>query len=145
MKANELRIGNWVEIDNEKYHNPMKGIPMIVTGIADAKGLDNEKSHSISLQKKDGCMGFNQFIKFIKPISINIEWLNKLGFSNDDGSGGTYEVFDKKMDNNSRMDIEYDLSINIYQGSFSELRITHIQFIHELQNLWFALTGEELD
>lgn len=66
-----------------------------------------------------------------RPIPLTEEWLLKLGFrrSTDNDcvfSNGTLAVFFDKTD------------------SFCELKGAKPKYVHQLQNLYFALTGEEL-
>lgn len=77
-----------------------------------------------------------------EPIPITEGWLVKLGFNKYD------DLFILTCKND--IDIYYNInpenSISIgngdYHGTFS---MKHIKSIHELQNLYFSLTGEELE
>ena len=127
MKATDLRIGNIVEIENEIYHPKMKGIPLIVTGIHQILGSKREFTHSVSLEvanKKENTYyeSYSQFIEHIKPIPINEEWLLKFGF-----------------------DVKEPVLISSWKFSpFCDTIITKCEYVHQLQNLYFALTGTEL-
>jgi hypothetical protein len=79
-----------------------------------------------------------------KPIPITEDWLLKLG----------YEIKIKKVRRDNKIHIVNFMNMYIYEGKiklwlseyfFSGLYKTKsIQYVHELQNLHFALTGEEL-
>ena len=114
MKANELRIGNLVEFGNGK-----------ITHVGDIL--------SRTIYSKDRKYIID--VNYAKPIQLTEEWLLKFGFvkwfygwclsdfciqDNEDGS--------------------FILSINLgeYEAGNS------FYYVHQLQNLYFALTGEEL-
>jgi hypothetical protein len=100
MKANELRLGNYV------YDN--------LGGVLKIKGisLDSTLSH-------------------IKPIPLTEEWFLKFGFHKKYKS---YEKGDFSFINGGYNKLAYKLSI---------IENTP-KYVHQLQNLYFALTGEEL-
>ena len=113
MKANELRIGNYVN---------------------DSIGLIT--------------IGLNGNIKFADvyhPIPLTEEWLLKFGLEK--RYAGWFEI-------RSRFDGDYDeFSYNINtkeihllqdSGRKYEVHLCNIKHVHQLQNLYFALTGEEL-
>ena len=76
-------------------------------------------------------------IQRIHPIPLTEEWLVKFGFEKD--------VDDLVLDINTVFFVFYN------DGEFVRLKsnhletITSIQYVHQLQNLYFALTGEELN
>jgi hypothetical protein len=109
MKANELRIGNYV------YDN--------LGGVLKIKGisLDSTLSH-------------------IKPIPLTEEWLFKFGFKmnmdNFDWNAG--------LGVNCIGDFELSLRYTDNIGWFYRSKCTPIKYVHQLQNLYFAITGDEL-
>ena len=73
-----------------------------------------------------------------KPIPLTEEWLIKFGFEmvQMDSNSGKYEVYSK-----------YKLTYNTFHGWWlfnKRLDRTPVKYVHQLQNLYFALTGEEL-
>lgn len=78
-------------------------------------------------------------------ISITGEWLLKFGFERhpkDDkrffwGHYGYNMVFDEEASN-------WDVSPHIVVDGFA-MRIASVQFVHQLQNLYFALTDTEIE
>jgi len=78
------------------------------------------------------------------PIPINEEWAKKLG----------YKYYNGKTDGDMTMDFGGKLDIDFVKGVIkvkshyeTELmyRTLHaVEFVHEIQNLYFALTGIEL-
>jgi hypothetical protein len=127
MKAKDLRIGNWVESD---------GFELTVTSVY---GVNID----INVCPYTGNHNEEYSLKDIKPIPINKEWLKKLGFNNPDR---LFELYDINIGdeetlsislhgNNPTWSIEWD---NVF------LKDREIKYIHQLQNLYFALTDNEL-
>lgn len=104
MKANELRIGNFV--------SDRLGIVII------------------------GTNGRIEFADIYKPIPLTEEWLVKFGFVKDYSGwqNGIRIEYDKE-----RQSYVLDTDGNDY------LQSPLIKHVHRLQNLYFALTGEELE
>ncbi len=80
----------------------------------------------------------NDFNICYKPILITGEWLLKFGFKH---ALSGMEKFPLKTINRMKADslTEYELCIGV-----ENLWLTKIKYIHQLQNLYYALTGEEL-
>jgi len=124
MKATELRIGNLV-MGNTQIHieNIMENMINIIIW---------ETTGGYSGDKLDD----------ISPIPLTEEWLLKFGFVTL-SFGDTERVLDIK---GSSFIIEFFESTGFYHYSGGEgvkLSVA-IQYVHQLQNLVFALTGEEL-
>ena len=80
-------------------------------------------------------------IDHLQPIELTEEWLLKFGF--------------KRVGNYVGIGFNPRMSIQFHDGNSAECDITqtgqmisfrhgHIKYVHQLQNLYFALTGEEL-
>lgn len=71
---------------------------------------------------------------FKEPIPLTEEWLVKFGFISI--QDGWYQI--------EKMPISFNW--NIYDNTlrFMGYSFKHIKYVHQLQNLYFALTGEEL-
>lgn len=123
LKSNELRIGNLVkEIDFNRI------------GVVKTIGKDR---FSIKLEK----ITLACSIKIIKPIPLTEEWLLKFGFAKQ----CDYLYFDFENGNISFNDeIKKGISLCIGTYCSSGLAFENIKHVHQLQNLFFALTGEEL-
>lgn len=119
MKAQELRIGNFVRSWFESVSCKVEQVGELIyytplTG--------NEITDSCDVSK-------------ILPIPLTEEWILRMGFDNKHCS-----VNFKTFYNDG-----FDYRIELYSDGkclFDELR--EIQHVHQLQNLYFALTGEEL-
>jgi len=126
MKANELRIGNIV-FDTVGRCNTYVNI------IAPWKEDPNEWVVSTSNMPP-------LFNSSVEPIPLTEEWLKRLGFEK-----LTYKSKGFKSDSYSytggpSLIVHFDgvrLSVNFWQGNEK-------RYVHQLQNLYFALTGEEL-
>jgi len=120
MKAKELRIGNFLRTPNGINH---------VSGIQDREVVEV------------GEIGY--VIEMVKPIPLTEEWLLNFGFE-------TYTTEKSKVYKLGNFMVTYVLKgrfagnkyLKAFNISFSEFG--HIKHVHTLQNLYFALTGEEL-
>jgi hypothetical protein len=121
MKANELRIGNWV-YDNSK-------------GFADRTIGERQVSHELIYSMACG----ND--KEISGIPLTEEWLLKFGFTR--GFRDEFEIKNKDSYFQS-LRKSNDGYVHCWSGNFDDIESSEIQHVHQLQNLYFALTGEEL-
>lgn len=71
------------------------------------------------------------------PIPLTPEWLERFGFENYDY--GAWKLGEFLIDQSGGA---YPLYI---KGQFDNTLATTIVYVHQLQNLYFALTGEELE
>jgi hypothetical protein len=71
-------------------------------------------------------------LETLKPIELTYQWLDKLGFEfKDAGDFGHYYSLE-----------DFDLDENYQPIDFDCIEI---KYVHQLQNLYFALTGQELE
>jgi len=75
--------------------------------------------------------------KDIKPIPLTEEWLLKFGFEKIKNNGIDYELHDCVISVNAKWMWTTESNLN-------EVRTLIPTHVHTLQNLYFALTGEEL-
>ena len=127
----QLRIGNLVEIENHTK----------VCEVIEIK----EKSLRVSYIRSDNGMVHNPIIEIdrIKPISITEEWLLKFGFelNSDEGDCKFYE----KGKYGIRWVDGDEFYFYLIMNDRDEYWILkEIYDVHQLQNLYFSLTGEEL-
>ena len=112
MKASELRIGNWVEI---------QGLESKII-LVDTEGCICENEYCEDFEN-------NNITQNLQPISLTEEWLERfgcelIGFDITKGDVGfDFWLVPKWSD--------YSISVNL-------------EHVHQLQNLYFALTQEEL-
>ena len=96
--------------------------------------FDNGREYQFSIYD------FTQILP--EPIPITSEWLERLGFEKRE-SGVCYEWW------NGINEVTHDWLVSITEmkdnGQFFYRNGKHtIKYVHQLQNLFFALTGEEL-
>lgn len=114
MKPNELRIGNYI-IDS---HNG--NIGQVTSG----KVIDN-------------------LLDILKPIPLTEQWLLDFGFEK------YYETVECGINEELEgfklgdLDIMQDVYGNWFMCGM-EFNVNRFKHVHQLQNLYFALTGEEL-
>lgn len=133
MKANELRIGNIVTIENKMYWEAMKGKPLRVIGINLGR-LDKlfpKSTGRISLETFDRKLQFSQMDEFIQAIILTEEWLLKFGAILQPWGWVLNEIL-------IRWNLKDKFWIELGNGKKIEL-----PYVHIFQN-FFALTGEEL-
>jgi hypothetical protein len=128
MKANELRIGNYV---TDNYNN--------IVEIESIWGKLMVSFNTLS----DKTLSTRFPTKHLNPIPLTEEWLIKFGFNKKTG------IFSKNI-NEQVIAIGLDGSYGLYndeidwrEGS-SFCGDNRIIYVHQLQNLYFALTNEEL-
>jgi hypothetical protein len=117
IEARELRIGNWVFDDYSGN--------MIVTAI-----LTGNKYKLVDLQKRNNAPSGRYELKSITGIPLSTYWLERFNID----EYGTY--YQAGADSWSLVDDSGD-GVTIYLGS--------CKYVHQLQNLYFALTGTELE
>lgn len=113
MKANELRIGNFVFEDTKEE-------PLKVWGIKP--------------DRRNHLMVNDCEIEIIRPIPITEEWLVRFKFN---------EGINKIYTSQSGYIIEFDDCFKFYLIEYGDW-YSEIKHVHQLQNLYFSLTGEEL-
>jgi len=130
MQANELRIGNWVCFSEE-------GLQFTVTEITpEGLGVINELEGT--------WIEINNF----SGIPLSLDWLIKANFmvgDRQDRDGNTLYILDNfclgfKDGKFFFMDTMLTEDERVY-----ELVITPIDYVHELQNLFFALYKKEIE
>ena len=122
MRAEELRIGNLIN-----YYSNGTAWGEVYTTFETFKTFEQIERHPDY-----------EFKEFYKPIPLTEEWLLKFGFvviSEVGGYGlGLHLIYDSKND-------FYDFIPFSTNDKDCYINIKHV---HQLQNLYFSLTGEEL-
>lgn len=120
MKATELRIGNFVDFNREETITVMKIEASYVNQPSSVKKVLYPTEH-------------------LNGIPLTEEWLLKFGFERDKTLIGRFELKDWDF-------VFYTDSLSLelkacWDCGGYEVDAKHV---HQLQNLYFALTGEEL-
>jgi len=118
IPVNELRIGNWYEVD--------------------ATSL-TEKSYSVF----EDWQQTENYIYDCSPIPITPEILGKCGFRIVNHIHGySFYTFDRNVENKKHLPpIDWCENKTLYLG----YNVKHCESLHQLQNLYFAITGQELN
>ncbi len=119
MDARELRVGNFIQQPN---------------GLNQVFAIDIETINSYEFE-------------FIAPVPITEQWLVTFGFKKKDDrdylfpckeSGTNYSIHFNRLSSEIH-------SVGIYDNEGNMLNfVWHIKYVHQLQNIYFALTGTEL-
>lgn len=133
INSNELRIGNLIQcyrkaFDKEKTKHKISGI-FFLDEFGDCVELEDGFIININ--------------KGIEPIPLTEEWLLKFGFYTN-GINDIYYTLEIEEDSCDLYYLKEDKTIAIgqpYEAGGTELKF---EYVHQLQNLYFALTGDEL-
>lgn len=148
IKANELRIGNYAALTEEAKE--------------DFSNIIGEKINDyfdVTFFNSDGVDfdGFDFTFDELKPIPLTEEWLIRFGFEKFSQSEMYGEDFvdthgwecEYKNGNLAMLKPSSRSNWGEKQNSFSVLGLSYvnlwIDYVHQLQNLYFALTNEELE
>lgn len=140
MKANHLRIGNLIE-----------------QGEYGVSPITSYQLHNLKTKEQGGYAA--EYYNNFKPIPLTEEWLLKFGFKKEEGTptknhGNYFSMW--------VMDYKYSFSYAPFREDWGfyhsytdapdpkednrfDFISCGIKYVHQLQNLYFALTGEELD
>jgi hypothetical protein len=125
MNFKELRIGNWVE-DEDDSHDRWQ-VERIEPGKEETKGM---------------WFVNGRWTEDLQPIPLTPEILEKAGFM--ESQDNTYYL--------PKMDYTVDfVGVILWKKEYFRLNEEFtsvgkpIQYLHQMQNLFFALTGEELN
>ena len=137
MKENELRIGNLVQLSQEGFDEVRDMInedssqyPKCITNYATVSSISS--CPEVELYK-DGCDLYHWNFDSISGIPLTEQWLIRLGFEKIgiNYNMSIFNVYRRKSDNKL-----------LYRNNVYAVELKHV---HQLQNLYFALTGEELE
>lgn len=141
MEAKELKIGNWVNLNEDGEITPRQ-IEFIGK---DTEGYTGYSAHfkgrSCTLEDHfgDGDLDVN-------PIPLTEEILLKAGFVKD--KHNYYSLFlsvnDKGKSSRKRIDFNQNLTICELCNAGTCFHRPECHYVHQLQNLYFALTNNEL-
>lgn len=145
MKVNELRVGNWVRYSNisalkAQGYTKIEGI------------LPNDVVYYHDPSEEEGAY-WQISINDLQPIPLTPEILEKAGFEAREMNNGAFKEYDlsctppgykneyrlRYWDMNGRRKIEFAPVMGGNVHAFP------CEYLHQLQNLYYAITGVELD
>ena len=130
MKATELQIGNYVLDDTSDD-------VMIVSRIENVEYTEwnsGDKYNIICLH-----LGTKDYYEGnFRPIPLTEEWLEKFGFEEDETYISEQNPFLDYLKDELRISMPY------FIFEYGDNGHPHIKHVHQLQNLYFCLYGEEL-
>lgn len=134
MKSNELRIGNLVETDFSEGN--IKTVVEIKHKMASVKYIRTDTN-----EPHQSMVDYERLV----PIELTEEWLKKAGFEKDDTGVDMfdqdyYEWYQKEFPTIGVLCQSSDKSY-LFDENTDTIRI---KYVHQLQNLHFAICGEEL-
>lgn len=116
MKQTDLRVGNWVFYEET---------------------IDDHEPRQIN---GSGIALFEDWKDRYEPITLDEKWLLKFGFKKEDGEYFNFhlDTFCLEVFGTSLPKEGWSFRFRSYGNE------TTIKYVHQLQNLYYALTGEEL-
>jgi hypothetical protein len=128
MKVNELRIGNLV-------HRLAKIV------VVKAIEIDNEGLGYLSANGE--AVTQNQ----VEPIPLTEEWLLKAGFEKKFNIGCGEKDPNAYYWQGKKIDLTLDLELSTPDHNYDSISVNGsmpLKYLHQLQNLYYTLTGEEI-
>ena len=124
MGAKELRIGSFVNYFDDGEYSIISTLDWGYVHLKDASSIE---------------------YRFIKSIPLTEEWLLKFGFVKDKKHNNCCDL---ELENNfylqgvgyGKSNIKYEVILT----DSNDNELTLVKHVHQLQNLYFALTNEEL-
>lgn len=139
IEIKELRIGNLLSYDNQIVH---------VTSLS--LDIDDEYEDQIGFCKlgsvSNEIAAWNRsLVDKLAPIALTPEWLERCGYMKYVGNTGQ-EIYKCPVGSMALYKLagskDWIIGANDFSGGY--LNLCTISYFHQLQNLYFALTGEEL-
>lgn len=130
MKANELRIGNFIQ--HKDYKNPVCIQLFLGLTMANVDGamlnFATDEIYDIELIEYE-------------PIPITEKWLVRFGFERIN-----QQYPHKKIYSLNKFYIKFDIKDSFFYWAVYGANTDYkIELVHQLQNLYIALTGQELE
>jgi len=128
MKQSELQIGSW-------YNSTKWQQPVMLT----AEDIDE------MVARADGASIESYIEEIVQPIPITPEWLERFGFTIEDWDEDSWY----SMEDFLYLQKDFTMHVGQYNeagGLVEWVKVPNkVKHVHQLQNLYFALTGNELN
>lgn len=125
MEAKELRIGNYIQFNDTPIANGVYSVMAIKDDLIVAEN------------------GGAAYLNEVEPIPITVEWLHRFGFEKVSyyRLGLTLSGFIGLTSNSID---EKELIVSLSGDSHCRDYGFDVKYVHQLQNLYFSLTGEDI-
>ena len=154
MSDLKLMVGDIVTVDNLEFHPKLKGVPLVVTGYKKCLDIDDRTIWTycydlehINKLPKTLYQDYSQLSRFIQPITLTPDVLERIGFIN--------------KSNDWTLDITFEFKVMIYNESYYNgfmaytrtihtdwtpvYSMAHFKHLHTLQQLIRLFTGKEIE
>lgn len=134
IKPEDLRIGNWLQFEDK---------PVQVESIDPLRELP-ERNLKCSIQIKEWLTDIHytftgKWLNRFEPIQLDTDWLERCGRKCEKGNGWEYQIQVGALNWYFRWNTEWYSEVG---GIYIDSRV---QYVHQLQNLYFAFTGKEIE
>lgn len=129
MDVKELRIGNLIHFNGSREEVG------VVTGIVESV-FDSPATIYLNYR-----IDITTSTDKTNPIPLTEEWLLRFGFKNTDTG---FEIKAWRENDFNIILVGHKYAVPSSSGFFGLVNTSHINYIHQLQNLYFAITGKEL-
>ncbi len=120
LKANELQIGNFIQWEDDSKE------------IVQVKSIDPGEEETKDMYFVNG-----GWIEDFIPVPLTEEWLTKFGFEEKEGDYFIAYNFPLIAGN-------FKIETERWFVMMDRIIVARCKYVHQLQNLFFALSGEEL-
>jgi len=141
IKSTELRIGNWVKDDKDRIGSVH--LMTMLNGV-----------YTLHLLPYLSSNHFHKKLSQLKPIPLSEEILLKAGFkkhgkvvsylSLNTGLSDGYDDVEALLNWSDFTEKNEGELLFVFEGKGRWINISHIKYLHQLQNLFHALTNTEL-
>lgn len=136
MEAKHLRIGNYIQDVN---HPERECIVFRLTS-----GCDYSIAYSYNKAFEDSYA--HQRMDALQPIPLTEDWLLRFGFDKETRVGENKYYKDRYLiENGISQFFDNGYSFRITTDNQNSTHAASVKYVHQLQNLYFALTGTELE
>jgi hypothetical protein len=144
MEAKELMLGNLVNGISEDSDGKNKQIICKILAIDSNSTLGDGWQYMVESMESDECLIYDDF----EPIPLTEEWLELFGFEKRESSVcDSFYIGINPITHDWLFDLAWlkNMIDYSYEGyPFYKNGYHEIKFVHQLQNLYYTLTGKEL-
>lgn len=146
IKSNELRTGNWVQPANKKILMGPFRIFSVIEHVRKCRSISGVNHQDVVPMQGEAFQIAEWSFESIDPVPLTEEWFKKMGFGNAMGWNYYINIEAEFLGETGIVGQQYDEGKfkaqlhDIDGGSVGR----SLLYVHEVQNLYYALTGEEI-